>query len=135
MYEAAPQLFGVVLLAQPCSERFFKCFCCAQHCIAQVYEAAPQLSGVVLLALASAGRGGMGDMGQRIRDEILAIQQRNGCKVGADMAPASKLYLLSLCGVHSGRGSTTCRVVPFKIPLALCFTAVMAAVLLLCRAA
>ncbi|WIA39103.1 hypothetical protein OEZ86_005242 [Tetradesmus obliquus] len=48
----------------------------------EVYEAAPQLSGVVLLALASAGRGGMGDMGQRIRDEILAIQQRNGCKGG-----------------------------------------------------
>jgi hypothetical protein len=47
----------------------------------QVYETAPQLSGLVLLALASAGRGGMGDMGQRIRDEILAIQQRNGCKV------------------------------------------------------
>jgi alpha-glucan,water dikinase len=46
-----------------------------------VLEVAPQLSGVVLLALASAGRGGEGDMGQRIRDEILAIQQRNGCKV------------------------------------------------------
>jgi alpha-glucan,water dikinase len=49
--------------------------------LAQVYETAPQLSGLVLLALASAGRGGMGDMGQRIRDEILAIQHRNGCKV------------------------------------------------------
>jgi hypothetical protein len=49
----------------------------------QVYEAAPQLRGVVLLALSSAGRGGEGDMGQRIRDEILAIQQRNGCKVCA----------------------------------------------------
>jgi alpha-glucan,water dikinase len=48
----------------------------------QVYEACPQLSGLALLALASAGRGGEGDMGQRIRDEILAIQQRNNCKVG-----------------------------------------------------
>lgn len=48
----------------------------------QVYEACPQLSGLVLLALASAGRGGEGDMGQRIRDEILAIQHRNQCKVG-----------------------------------------------------
>jgi alpha-glucan,water dikinase len=47
----------------------------------QVYEACPQLSGLVLLALSSAGRGGEGDMGQRIRDEILAIQQRNQCKV------------------------------------------------------
>jgi hypothetical protein len=48
---------------------------------AQVYEACPQLSGLVLMALASAGRGGEGDMGQRIRDEILAIQHRNQCKV------------------------------------------------------
>eukprot|EP00878_Enallax_costatus_P046267 GHUV01056037.1.p1 GENE.GHUV01056037.1~~GHUV01056037.1.p1 ORF type:complete len:172 (-),score=44.71 GHUV01056037.1:18-533(-) len=47
----------------------------------EVYDAAPQLRGVVLLALSSAGRGGEGDMGQRIRDEILAIQQKNGCKV------------------------------------------------------
>lgn len=54
----------------------------------QAYEAAPQLSGVVLLALASAGRGGEGDMGQRIRDEILAIQQRNGCKVSAAASAA-----------------------------------------------
>jgi hypothetical protein len=48
---------------------------------AQVYESCPQLSGLVLMALASAGRGGEGDMGQRIRDEILAIQHRNQCKV------------------------------------------------------
>jgi alpha-glucan,water dikinase len=53
----------------------------------QVYETAPQLSGLVLLALASAGRGGMGDMGQRIRDEILAIQHRNGCKVRCGAQP------------------------------------------------
>lgn len=51
----------------------------------QVYEACPQLSGLVLLALASAGRGGEGDMGQRIRDEILAIQQRNHCKVSRQL--------------------------------------------------
>ncbi|KAG2439142.1 hypothetical protein HXX76_004509 [Chlamydomonas incerta] len=42
-------------------------------------------AGVGLLArvaLAAVGRGGGGEVGQRIRDEILAIQQRNGCKGG-----------------------------------------------------
>ncbi|GIL62435.1 hypothetical protein Vafri_16667 [Volvox africanus] len=34
------------------------------------------------VALAAVGRGGAGEVGQRIRDEILAIQQRNGCKGG-----------------------------------------------------
>jgi len=42
----------------------------------------PSVRGLALLALAAAGRGGGGDMGQRIRDEILAIQQRSGAKVG-----------------------------------------------------
>lgn len=39
------------------------------------------LRGVALLALASVGRGGETDVGQRIRDEILVVQSRNGCKV------------------------------------------------------
>jgi hypothetical protein len=47
----------------------------------QFYEAAPDLRGVVLMAMAAAGRGGDGDMGQRVRDEILVIQSRNNCKV------------------------------------------------------
>jgi alpha-glucan,water dikinase len=47
----------------------------------QWYESAPSVRGEVLLALAAAGRGGEGDLGQRIRDEILAIQSRNNCKV------------------------------------------------------
>lgn len=33
------------------------------------------------MALAAAGRGGDGTAGQRIRDEILVIQQRSGAKV------------------------------------------------------
>ncbi len=36
---------------------------------------------LVRVALAAVGRGGAGEVGQRIRDEILAVQQRNGCKV------------------------------------------------------
>ena len=34
--------------------------------------------------MAAAGRGGSSDVGQRIRDEILAVQSRNECKVGQD---------------------------------------------------
>ena len=48
----------------------------------QVFEAgAPSVRGLALMALAAAGRGGEGSAGQRIRDEILAIQHRSGCKV------------------------------------------------------
>jgi alpha-glucan,water dikinase len=32
--------------------------------------------------MATIGRGGDGDVGQRIRDEILAVQQKNNCKGG-----------------------------------------------------
>ena len=39
------------------------------------------LRPVVLAAMAAAGRGGSSDVGQRIRDEILAVQSRNNCKV------------------------------------------------------
>lgn len=70
---------------------------------AQVYEVAPQLSGVVALGLASAGRGGEGDMGQRIRDEILAIQQRNHCKVcGSGERVRSQLVLVDCCSLLAG---------------------------------
>lgn len=34
------------------------------------------------MVLATVGRGGDGNQGQRIRDEILSIQSRNGCKGG-----------------------------------------------------
>ncbi|KAI8474403.1 MAG: hypothetical protein J3K34DRAFT_493679 [Monoraphidium minutum] len=50
---------------------------------ALVFESSPpSVRGVALLALAAAGRGGEGSLGQRIRDEIMAIQQRSGCKGG-----------------------------------------------------
>lgn len=35
----------------------------------------------VLLALMAVGRGGQGDLGQRIRDEILVVQSKNNAKV------------------------------------------------------
>lgn len=34
-----------------------------------------------MLTLAAVGRGGQGDVGQRIRDEILYVQSRNNAKV------------------------------------------------------
>jgi len=37
---------------------------------------------VVRLIMMTIGRGGTGDVGQRIRDEILAVQQANNCKGG-----------------------------------------------------
>ena len=37
---------------------------------------------VVRLIMMTIGRGGTGDVGQRIRDEILAVQQTNNCKGG-----------------------------------------------------
>jgi alpha-glucan, water dikinase len=42
----------------------------------------PWMRGVVVVALGAVGRGGAGDMGQRIRDEILAIQHKSGAKGG-----------------------------------------------------
>ena len=41
----------------------------------------PALREVALLAMAAVGRGGQGDVGQRIRDEILTVQSRNDAKV------------------------------------------------------
>lgn len=35
----------------------------------------------MLMGLAAVGRGGQGDVGQRIRDEILYVQSRNQAKV------------------------------------------------------
>lgn len=38
-----------------------------------------------MLTLAAVGRGGQGDVGQRIRDEILYVQSRNNAKVASLM--------------------------------------------------
>ncbi|KAG1659718.1 hypothetical protein FOA52_012256, partial [Chlamydomonas sp. UWO 241] len=50
--------------------------------LAAVFDASPHLRHAVVPAMAAAGRGGSSDMGQRVRDEILAVQSRNHCKGG-----------------------------------------------------
>ncbi|KAL8227483.1 hypothetical protein R6Q57_015067 [Mikania cordata] len=47
-----------------------------------VYTVYPQYSELVRMIMSSVGRGGKGDVGQRIRDEILVIQKNNRCKGG-----------------------------------------------------
>ena len=39
------------------------------------------LRDTLRLCLVTVGRGGQGDIGQRIRDEILHVQAKNGAKV------------------------------------------------------
>ncbi|KAI4328195.1 hypothetical protein L6164_020571 [Bauhinia variegata] len=47
-----------------------------------VYITYPQYRELVRMILSTVGRGGEGDVGQRIRDEILVIQRNNDCKGG-----------------------------------------------------
>ncbi|KAJ0491057.1 putative alpha-glucan, water dikinase [Helianthus annuus] len=47
-----------------------------------VYSSNPQYSELLRMIMSSVGRGGQGDVGQRIRDEILVIQKNNKCKGG-----------------------------------------------------
>ncbi|XP_057856016.1 alpha-glucan water dikinase, chloroplastic isoform X2 [Cryptomeria japonica] len=48
----------------------------------QVFEDQPHNREIVRLIMSTVGRGGQGDVGQRIRDEILVIQRNNDCKGG-----------------------------------------------------
>ena len=50
--------------------------------MAQLYDQRADLRDQLLLGLAAVGRGGQGDLGQRIRDEILVVQSKNNAKVG-----------------------------------------------------
>ncbi|XP_042756747.2 alpha-glucan water dikinase 1, chloroplastic isoform X2 [Lactuca sativa] len=47
-----------------------------------VYKSYPQYSELVRMIMSTVGRGGEGDVGQRIRDEILVVQKKNNCKGG-----------------------------------------------------
>ncbi|XP_061355011.1 alpha-glucan water dikinase, chloroplastic [Gastrolobium bilobum] len=47
-----------------------------------VYMSYPQYRELVRMIMSTVGRGGEGDVGQRIRDEILVIQRKNNCKGG-----------------------------------------------------
>ncbi|XP_052204850.1 alpha-glucan water dikinase, chloroplastic [Diospyros lotus] len=47
-----------------------------------IYRTHPQHRELLRMILSTVGRGGEGDVGQRIRDEILVIQRNNDCKGG-----------------------------------------------------
>ncbi|CAM8982027.1 unnamed protein product [Rhodiola kirilowii] len=47
-----------------------------------LYKTAPQYRELLRMVMSTVGRGGEGDVGQRIRDEILVIQRNNNCKGG-----------------------------------------------------
>ncbi|GAV71559.1 PPDK_N domain-containing protein [Cephalotus follicularis] len=47
-----------------------------------IYATHPQYREILRMILSTVGRGGEGDVGQRIRDEILVIQRNNDCKGG-----------------------------------------------------
>ncbi|KAL6983727.1 alpha-glucan, water dikinase [Sarracenia purpurea var. burkii] len=47
-----------------------------------IYSSHPQYRELLRMILSTVGRGGEGDVGQRIRDEILVIQRNNHCKGG-----------------------------------------------------
>ncbi|KAK4485750.1 hypothetical protein RD792_008396 [Penstemon davidsonii] len=47
-----------------------------------VYKNSPQYREILRMIMSTVGRGGEGDVGQRIRDEILVIQRNNNCKGG-----------------------------------------------------
>ena len=49
--------------------------------LAAALETRHELHDLVILAMGAVGRGGEGNQGQRIRDEILAVQSRNHAKV------------------------------------------------------
>lgn len=49
--------------------------------LAELMEQHAEWRDLLKLGLAAVGRGGQGDVGQRIRDEILYVQSRNGAKV------------------------------------------------------
>ncbi|KAK9675652.1 hypothetical protein RND81_11G021500 [Saponaria officinalis] len=47
-----------------------------------LYKSRPQHRELLRMIMSTVGRGGEGDVGQRIRDEILVIQRNNDCKGG-----------------------------------------------------
>ncbi|XP_038694729.1 alpha-glucan water dikinase, chloroplastic-like isoform X4 [Tripterygium wilfordii] len=47
-----------------------------------IYASQPEYRELLRMIMSTVGRGGEGDVGQRIRDEILVIQRNNDCKGG-----------------------------------------------------
>ncbi|KAL0408586.1 UNVERIFIED_CONTAM: Alpha-glucan water dikinase, chloroplastic [Sesamum radiatum] len=50
--------------------------------VQNVYRSHPHYREILRMIMSTVGRGGDGDVGQRIRDEILVIQRKNDCKGG-----------------------------------------------------
>ncbi|KAK4423858.1 Alpha-glucan water dikinase, chloroplastic [Sesamum alatum] len=50
--------------------------------VQDVYRSHPRYREILRMIMSTVGRGGDGDVGQRIRDEILVIQRKNDCKGG-----------------------------------------------------
>ncbi|CAI5459203.1 unnamed protein product [Closterium sp. Yama58-4] len=48
----------------------------------EIFRSTPSLRELTRMIMMTVGRGGQGDVGQRIRDEILVIQSKNHCKGG-----------------------------------------------------
>ena len=61
----------------------------------------------MLLGLAAVGRGGQGDVGQRIRDEILYVQSRNNAKVTSvskfSRTPQGMYHIVYFCSLTEGQ--------------------------------
>lgn len=72
--------------------------------LAGLYEEGKGLRDMLRLALVAVGRGGQGDVGQRIRDEILTVQSNNGAKVSCFVSSACCLRTEQWTGL--GRGSS-----------------------------
>lgn len=69
--------------------------------LSRLHQERPDLRDIVRATMLTVGRGGTGDMGQRIRDEILDIQRKNNCMVSARAG-----------GLRGGSGSAVpCRAV------------------------
>lgn len=65
--------------------------------LAAAWRELPHARPAVALAMAAVGRGGPGDLGQRIRDDILSIQSANGAKVFACMCNLVSLHYSGCC--------------------------------------
>ena len=66
--------------------------------LAGLYEEGKGLRDTLRLALVAVGRGGQGDVGQRIRDEILTVQSNNGAKVSCFVSFACCLWTVQWRG-------------------------------------
>jgi hypothetical protein len=74
-----------------------------------MYRDQPENREIIRLIMSTVGRGGEGDVGQRIRDEILVIQRNNDCAGGMMEEWHQKLHNntspddVVICQVHTTR--------------------------------